>query len=891
MADTTALKNRIRAAVKANDNQEITGPVLQQALLDMVDELNAGTDAISNYKSVEVVNDLVTGGAEKALSAEQGKILAEKITDNVAVLDENGDIQKTPFSFVLNNEYILAITDFEGKVLFGIRHDKTIFTCDIDEKTKDEITEMCSAIEILKSKASTFVVVDKNGNGDFENLVDALNGVNDTKDNHVVIFVSAGEYVMPPAKTNGEYNYRCNKRNLSIIGAGENCTIIKSDSIGYYDDALGEDHCALRIGGNVSISNITFVSDHSKLTDAMISENGWDKSRVMAYCIHADCDANEGDTLTISHCSFKCYQASCVGFGLRKNYTLKVEYCSFISEYSAPYTSASFEGAFYGHTSTAGVDGQKLVLNNSYIKSIGTNVFMSLLGAYGVKASFLATNNVNYSANIDEGFVVSSDWELDESCSGNNVVSMNKMTNDNIFETESIEFVQVYQDKEGRVIKGIRPDGTTFPEEEVIAPMQNKILVGAIFFNGWASKSWQTNTGSTDGNPEAGTSNYYFLKSSLHNDAVSSGMSLLAQNDWREYTKEKYGSYPPGGCGIFNYYPKLCIELKQVCPEFSDIDFNDTLTQSVKPIDSIDEVQMGWRNCDSQEQMNKQIDLAYEYGIDYFAFCFWFSDVCYKYVDGEKTLRTFDEIWDYIEKGVKDAEGNYPADWTHPDNALFYYLNAPNNWKVKFCVMPLTGSPEDKELWMYQSLFIERYFCSNPNYIRIGGRTPVLCYGIGDNINIRAISSLEFGAQNVIPQTLSLENPYGGFSYNGNRKTLTEEVSFSTLVNGCLNNNYYIKKDGTLFVPVTFGHNSAQRGNYRSKELGRSELPTKKELIRYLCEQFRFAISLNKETSILIYAWNEYCEGSWIMPTQEDIDNGRGYYRLEAIKETKNKFI
>lgn len=40
MADTTALKNRIRAAIKANDNQEITGPILQQTLLDIVDELN-----------------------------------------------------------------------------------------------------------------------------------------------------------------------------------------------------------------------------------------------------------------------------------------------------------------------------------------------------------------------------------------------------------------------------------------------------------------------------------------------------------------------------------------------------------------------------------------------------------------------------------------------------------------------------------------------------------------------------------------------------------------------------------------------------------------------------------------------------------------------------------
>src|SRR5574344_2146777 len=51
MADTTALKNRINAAIKANDNQEITGPVLQQSLLDIVDELNNGTEAEASTRS------------------------------------------------------------------------------------------------------------------------------------------------------------------------------------------------------------------------------------------------------------------------------------------------------------------------------------------------------------------------------------------------------------------------------------------------------------------------------------------------------------------------------------------------------------------------------------------------------------------------------------------------------------------------------------------------------------------------------------------------------------------------------------------------------------------------------------------------------------------------
>ena len=43
MPDIIALKNRVRAAIKANNNQEITGPVLQECLLDIIDELNENT--------------------------------------------------------------------------------------------------------------------------------------------------------------------------------------------------------------------------------------------------------------------------------------------------------------------------------------------------------------------------------------------------------------------------------------------------------------------------------------------------------------------------------------------------------------------------------------------------------------------------------------------------------------------------------------------------------------------------------------------------------------------------------------------------------------------------------------------------------------------------------
>src|SRR5574344_489198 len=83
MADTTALKNRINAAIKANDKQEITGPVLQQSLLDIVDELNNGTEAEASTRSNAdaTLQQNITAEKNRAEGAEstlQQNITAEK---------------------------------------------------------------------------------------------------------------------------------------------------------------------------------------------------------------------------------------------------------------------------------------------------------------------------------------------------------------------------------------------------------------------------------------------------------------------------------------------------------------------------------------------------------------------------------------------------------------------------------------------------------------------------------------------------------------------------------------------------------------------------------------------------------------------------------------------
>ena len=57
--DITALKNRIRSLIKQNDNQEITGPVMQEVLLDIVDELNDSIDETAQgYVNTEAATRL-----------------------------------------------------------------------------------------------------------------------------------------------------------------------------------------------------------------------------------------------------------------------------------------------------------------------------------------------------------------------------------------------------------------------------------------------------------------------------------------------------------------------------------------------------------------------------------------------------------------------------------------------------------------------------------------------------------------------------------------------------------------------------------------------------------------------------------------------------------------
>lgn len=74
---------------------------------------NALTSTAADHV-VAVANDIFDEQLEKYQSI---------LNALMAVLDENGDVQENPFHVVINEEYIKAVVDSEGKLLFGIRVD------------------------------------------------------------------------------------------------------------------------------------------------------------------------------------------------------------------------------------------------------------------------------------------------------------------------------------------------------------------------------------------------------------------------------------------------------------------------------------------------------------------------------------------------------------------------------------------------------------------------------------------------------------------------------------------------------------------------------------------------------------------------------------------------
>lgn len=282
-----------------------------------------------------------------------------------------------------------------------------------------------------KANKSNEIIVDCNGCGDYMTLEEALANARDSATNHVIIRIRAGVYY-PAPKTPDSLPYNEYRRNLSIIGDNKNKVVLMGD-IGYYYYQIGVDHAPIRIGGNVTIENITIKSNSSKYIETA-EANGWDLSlpHCRAYCIHLDHSCNPGDEIVVKNCRLINDHFTTIGFGLKQDYTLRIENCDLITT-TLDDTLSGFSnyGTLYGHLGDGGLTGQRLEVINCRITNVGYGTAINLMdgsGAENPEASYLLIGNVcntNESDSNAKFKVVNKGWTQDKLCFGNNVEDMN----------------------------------------------------------------------------------------------------------------------------------------------------------------------------------------------------------------------------------------------------------------------------------------------------------------------------------------------------------------------------------------------------------------------------------------------------------------------------------
>jgi hypothetical protein len=294
------------------------------------------------------------------------------------------------------------------------------------------------------------------------------------------------------------------------------------------------------------------------------------------------------------------------------------------------------------------------------------------------------------------------------------------------------------------------------------------------------------------------------------------------------------------------------------------------------------------------EKVTAQIDLAAKYGIDFF--CFYIEFVGW-YFDESHSL-------EYIHKLMQSNTMN---------NFLYQFLNSPNKNKMKFCVMigntlnrwdNDTDNPQNAVTIPKLNRLLEyiyKYLVPDSSYLHINGRPVIQFYE--QKPSIMNDNSLHIGNSVLLYQDTFEHIPHkdGIFCYN-----MHQPINNMTINNYVTRDYEDLSRSNIAFVqgyknfpfimfPAAMSRDDRPRYNYIvNSNLGLNVrgsyiIPTEDEFYNQLKELYDISneMSLN-ENVITIYAWNEFMEGGWLLPTQQEIDNGTYLRKLNAIKRIKS---
>lgn len=86
-----------------------------------------------------------------------------------AIKDDDGNLQPTPFKYIVNEEYIFAMVDADDHLLAGIHWDGTPQFAKVEENAARELKAINMQIEALSEKVSVIV-----GDNDLTDIIDTF---------------------------------------------------------------------------------------------------------------------------------------------------------------------------------------------------------------------------------------------------------------------------------------------------------------------------------------------------------------------------------------------------------------------------------------------------------------------------------------------------------------------------------------------------------------------------------------------------------------------------------------------------------------------------------------------------------------------------------------------
>jgi hypothetical protein len=222
-----------------------------------------------------------------------------------------------------------------------------------------------NSIEIEEGQPN-IVIVSKNGL--YKTIKDGIDAVS----TNGTVFVMPGEYLE---------QIDTRDKNVNIVGIDKNKCILRDNSGAYATPPL-------EISGG-SVQNMTIMETGSDIPTGNAN----------AYCIHADFDQMENQTLLISNCILRCNKRATIGFGARNGFTLIVENCDIWSGVQQD-TTNNPRGAFYGHTqSGTNTTGTDFIMRNNRITC--ADVLAMCLEDYGGIAIRCDIENNNFYSDIN----------------------------------------------------------------------------------------------------------------------------------------------------------------------------------------------------------------------------------------------------------------------------------------------------------------------------------------------------------------------------------------------------------------------------------------------------------------------------------------------------------